>query len=262
MTFRRFILTVLAALALPIAASAVIPEKPYPERLVNDIAGVLSGYQVDSLEAVLVEFDRTTSNQITVVTVPTLDDYSVAEYALRLGNKWGVGSNRNNGVIVLLKPRGDDGYVDVTIQVGRGLEGAIPDAYASRIIRNLMGPYLRQDDYMPAISKACAELQALASGEISEPRDDGDEEDPFAIIFAVLVIIFFLVIILSIFGDHHGNGGGHYYGGGSDPMVIIGRGNGFPGSGFGGGFSGGSFGGGFGGFGGGSFGGGGASGRF
>lgn len=251
----------LAALALPFAASAVIPDKPQPERLVNDLAGIFTPYQVDSLERELVAFDDSTSNQITVVTVADLEDYPVAEYALRLGNKWGVGSNRNNGVIVLLKPRGTDGYVDVTIQVGRGLEGAIPDAYASRIIRNVMGPYLRRDIYFKPVALACEQLQALAAGEISEPRDYDDEGDGFAVFMAAMIVLLILIVVIAMVKDQNRRGGGNHYGGGRGPTVIIGRGNdfgGFGGGSFGGGFSGG----GFGGFGGGSFGGGGASGRF
>lgn len=253
----------LAALVFPFAASAVIPDKPQPERLVNDLAGIFTPYQIDSLERELVAFDDSTSNQITVVTVSDLEDYTVAEYALRLGNKWGVGSNRNNGVIVLLKPRGTDGYVDVTIQVGRGLEGAIPDAYASRIIRNVMGPYLRQDIYFKPVALACEQLQALAAGEISEPRDDDDEDVGFAIFMVAMTMLLIIIVVIAIVEDQNKRGGGgSHYGGGRGPTVIIGRGNDFGGF-SGGGFSGGGFsGGGFGGFGGGSFGGGGASGRF
>lgn len=253
------------ALAVPSALSAAIPDKPVPERLVNDFAGVFTPFQVDSLENALVAFDDSTSNQIAVVTVRSLDGMDVAEYALRLGNKWGIGSSRNNGVLILLKPRGEDGFVDVTIQVGRGLEGAIPDIYASRIIRYIMGPHLSRDEYFPAVSEACAELQKLASGEISEPRDREGEDT--AEIAAFLFFLILLVIIFIVLSKKSGNGNGRGGNGGrgyydDGPTVIIGpRRGGF--GGFSGGFGGGGFsGGGFGGFGGGSFGGGGASGRF
>ena len=132
-------LLLIVALAIPCRAAIddYIPSSPKPARLVNDFAGAFTQYQTDSLETALVDFDDRTSNQICVVTVTSLHDYEVAEYALRLANKWGIGSSRNNGVLVLLKTR-EGGYVDVTIQVGHGLEGAIPDAYASRIVRNIM----------------------------------------------------------------------------------------------------------------------------
>lgn len=244
--FHSFLTSLLAAAAVGLSA---------PSTLVNDFSGVFSDFQRDSLESVLVAFDDSTSNQICVVTLDDLEGLDVAQAALRLGNSWGVGSSRNNGILILLKPRGADGYVDVTIQVGRGLEGAVTDAYSARIIRNLMGPLLREDRYFPAVARACDELMALASGEISEPRDGG--EDSAGEILTVILILFFLVIFLLVFLKKIHRGGGHGPGGSSGgPDITI-----FPGS-FGGGHSGGSFGGGFGGFGGGSFGGGGASGRF
>ena len=262
------VLLLFVALAFPCRAAIedYIPESPNPPRLVNDLASAFTQYQTDSLETVLVDFDERTSNQISVVTVTSLHDYDVAEFALRLANKWGIGGSRNNGVLILLKTR-DGGYVDVTIQVGRGLEGAIPDAYASRIIRNIMGPHLRQDEYFPAVSKACVELMALAEGEISEPRDDDDDDGLIAAL--VIGIFFFFVVLLVIYAaskddNHRGDGTGTFRG----PTITFGNGGSsrstWTGGGFGGGsgWGGGGFGGGFGGFGGGSFGGGGASGRF
>ena len=266
MRFLKRIIAVLSVVVLAIpgraAADDIIPAVPDPPRLVNDLAGAFTQDQADSLEAVLVDFDNRTSNQISVVTVTTLYDQDVSRYALSLANKWGIGGSRNNGVLVLLKTR-EGGYVDVTIQVGRGLEGAIPDAYASRIIRNIMGHHLRQDEYWPAVSKACVELMALAEGEISEPRDDDD--DAGAIIgMGVMALFFLIVFILIIYaaskdGNNHGGGTGSFRG----PTITFGSGSSSRGS-WGGGFGGGSGwgGGGFGGFGGGSFGGGGAAGRF
>ena len=265
MSFLKRIIAVLSVVVLAIpcraAADSIIPAAPNPPRLVNDLAGAFSQAQTDSLEAVLVDFDERTSNQICVVTVTTLHDQDVARYALTLANEWGIGSKRNNGVLVLLKTR-NGGYVDVTIQVGRGLEGAIPDAYASRIIRNIMGPHLRQDEYWPAVSKACVELMALAEGEISEPRD-GDDDDAVAAALAMAIFFFVIVLIVIVAASkdnkHNGRGGGF-----SGPTITFGNG-GSSRSSWGGGFGGGSGwggGGGFGGFGGGSFGGGGASGHF
>ena len=126
---RISVLFLIVALAFPCRAAVqdYIPSAPQPPRLVNDLASAFTQYQADSLEAVLVDFDERTSNQICVVTLTDLHDYDVAQFALALANKWGIGSSRNNGVLVLLKTR-NGGYVDVTIQVGRGLEGAIPDA--------------------------------------------------------------------------------------------------------------------------------------
>lgn len=266
---RRFLLILsLALLALPGwgRRPSWIPAPYEPQRLVNDFAGIFSVSQRDSLERVLVAFDDSTSNQITVVSVQTLAGHDVDEFAVRLANEWGIGTKkRNNGVLVLIKPRGrDNNYIDVTIQVGRGLEGAIPDAYASRIIRNIMGPFLRQDLYFQAIVKGCDELKALAAGEISEPRDGETEPPGWLILGIFLLFIIGLVLLLVLLDKYNrkhggtglGGGGGSGWGGGP---IIFGGGGGHSHSGWGGGSFGG---GGFGGFGGGSFGGGGASGRF
>jgi len=259
---RLFLLGILLSGAI----TSGIPAKPAVERLVNDFAGCFPAYAADSLERALVEFDDSTSNQICVVTVPTLDGMDVAEYALRLGQNWGVGTEKHNGLVLLLKPKGDEEYTEVTIQVGYGLEGAIPDVYAYRIIQNIMGPRLRNQEYMKAVSLACEELMLLAKGEISEPRTKDDElPEEFWSIFAFLIIglciLFFVIAVKEQKRKGNGRDDDNSFGGGGGPIIFFGpghRGGGHSGGGFGG-FSGG---GGFGGFGGGSFGGGGASGRF
>ena len=246
------LLAVLLLLAA-VPSRAGIPDPPVPERLVCDFAGVLSQRQTDSLERVLVKFDDQTSNQLAVVTITSLEGREIMEYGTALANKWGIGSARNNGILMLVKARGagSEKYIEVAILVGRGLEGAITDAHASRIIRNTMGPYLRNEKYGLAIMAGCSDLMELAMGEISEPRDDEDDDD-YGTFFYLMVYLLFTIILVVRVIRKIGNGGG-----GGDSGSYGGFG------GFGGGSSGWSGGsGGFGGFGGGSFGGGGAHGRF
>lgn len=238
-----------------------IPSRPQPQRLVNDFAGLFTPGQVSDLEKVLVAFDDTTTNQITVVTVKDLEGYEASEYATRIGLDWGVGSEKfDNGVVLLVKPRLGNSYGEVFIAVGYGLEGAIPDAYAKRIVDQVLIPHLGEGDYYGGVVAACEVLMKLASGEISELRSD-EEDDSFLIGFSIFIAIILFIIVVAIIAGGKGNGSG---GGGSGGRRTIYTGpviNGGLG-GFGGGRSGGSFGGGFGGFGGGSFGGGGAGGRF
>ena len=68
-----------------------IPERPNPPRLVNDLADVLTDQEEQQLESELVQFDRSTTTQITIVTVPSLNGYDKADFTFRLGEKWGVG---------------------------------------------------------------------------------------------------------------------------------------------------------------------------
>ncbi len=240
--------------------SYAIPSRPDPQRLVNDLAQVFTSDQVSRLENTLVAFDDSTSNQIVVVTVKDLEGYDPSEYATRIGLDWGVGSAQfNNGIVLLVKPKTYDSAGQVFIAVGYGLEGAIPDAYAKRIIENELIPNFRLNDYYAGVEAACDVLMKLASGEISEPRGE-EEDDALLEIIATLLFIGLLIFIFIIaIGQNDDNG--HSSGGGRrtiyvGPIITSGRSYG-GGSSFGGGF-----GGGFGGFGGGSFGGGGAGGSW
>ena len=240
--------------------SYAIPSRPDPQRLVNDLAQVFTSDQVSRLENTLVAFDDSTSNQIVVVTVKDLEGYDPSEYATRIGLDWGVGSAQfNNGIVLLVKPKTYDSAGQVFIAVGYGLEGAIPDAYAKRIIENELIPNFRLNDYYAGVEAACDVLMKLASGEISEPRGE-EEDDALLEIIATLLFIGLLIFIFIIaIGQNDDNG--HCSGGGRrtiyvGPIITSGRSYG-GGSSFGGGF-----GGGFGGFGGGSFGGGGAGGSW
>ncbi len=266
MKIKHILFSLIAAVCFSSTVSA-IPERPNPPRLVNDFAGLFTSGQTTALEHELAAFDDSTSNQITIVTVNDLEGYDPAEYATRIGLEWGVGSaDFDNGVVVLVKPKNTSSG-QVFIAVGYGLEGAIPDAYAKRIISNEMIPHFMNNDYYGGVYAACGTLMKLAGGEISAAREH-EEEDGGAVIalMVMLFIIFLVIIVISGKNDsgNGGNGGRRVYTG---PIITMGddfwggssrRGGGS----FGGGFGGGSFGGGFGGFGGGSFGGGGAGGSW
>lgn len=214
-----------AVLLLVCTLSHAIPARPQPPRLVNDLAGLFTLPQAQRLERVLTAFDDSTSNQITVVTTTDLEGYTPAEYGTRIGLDWGVGSAEfNNGVVMVVKPKTRDSNGQVNISVGYGLEGAIPDTYAKRIIDNEMIPRFAEGDYFGGVAAGCTVLMQLASGEISEPR--GDEDLSLRDIFIIAIVLFtFAVILLSaIFGRRHGGGNSGSTGGGPDLMdtIIIG----------------------------------------
>lgn len=235
-----------------------IPTRPEPQRLVNDQASIFTHDQEEYLERMLVAFDDSTSNQIAVVTVLDLEGYAASEYATRIGLEWGVGSDKfDNGVVLLVKPRVGDSYGEVFIAVGYGLEGAIPDAYAKRIVDTELIPHLSEGDYYGGVAAACEVLMKLASGEISELRED-DGEDVAWVIASIFLVIIIVVIVIAVNSKGGSGNGGTFSGGGGSSRKTI-----YTGPVIRGGSGGsGSFGGGFGGFGGGSFGGGGAGGRF
>lgn len=270
-------LLVLALLAGAFATVAAIPERPYPQRLVNDLAGVFTASQVRELENRLVAFDDTTSNQITVVTLSDLEGQDKAMVAYEIGEKWGVGREKhNNGIVILIKPKTARENGQVYIAVGYGLEGAIPDAIAKRIVDNVMIPHLQNgNDYYSAVNAALDKLMPLACGEVSEKREfDGEDAVALGAFVLFIFAVFIIVIILSSINGGSTNIGsgnkGHkldlwdiivlsnlFGNGGSSGSSWSGGSSGWGGS-RGGGFGGG----GFGGFGGGHFGGGGAGGSW
>lgn len=234
-----------------------------PNSLVSDYTGTLTPEETQQLERKLLAFEDSTSTQIAVAVIKSTEGYDIADYAVRLAQKWGVGNKKyNNGILLLVALQ--DRTVD--IRTGYGVEGAIPDIIAHRIIQNEIVPAFRKQQYFSGLDNATNAIIAYTKGEYkADPRARGKEKDGGGV--PVIVIIIIVIVIISLISK---NGGGGNRGGkvmtgrGSSDLFwwtllnSLGRGGG-GGGGFGGGSSGG---GGFGGFGGGGFGGGGASGRW
>ena len=182
---------VLACLA-PLALLAQIPDKT--DRFVNDFAGVLGVSNVAELEHRLQMFSDTTTNQIVVVTVSDLQGYDPADYAQRLGQQWGVGHEKyDNGVIILLKPRNDNGRGRVFIATGYGVEGVLTDVRAGNIIDTKMMPHLAEGDYYAAVVAAVDEIEPLLLGEYHESWEtpaDTQDNSGWLLVFFVLLMAF------------------------------------------------------------------------
>lgn len=241
--------------------------KPIPERLMVDNAGVLTSEQSASIEHLLVSLDDSTSNQIVVLTVPTLNDNPIEDVAVSTFRAWGIGDKKkNNGILVLIAVQDHQ----VRIEVGYGLEGAIPDITAGDIIEKDIKPAFRAGDYYGGINAAVADLGKAAVGEYKVRRNktNGAEGagDILKFVFIVLVVIFILAIFRNRNkGDNDGNGNNRRGGGWFNTLMMLGLLDSLGGrnrddDSWGGGGSDWGGGGGFGGFGGGSSGGGGASG--
>ena len=138
-----------------------LPEPMRPKRIVNDFTQLFSPQQQQALEQKLRNFNDTSSTQIAIVTVPTLQGYAPSDYAQRLAEKWGVGQKgKDNGVLLLIKPKSRTEKGQVAIAVGYGLEGVIPDAIASRIIRNEIIPEFQQNNYYRGVSAVAGPVEA------------------------------------------------------------------------------------------------------
>lgn len=244
-----------------------IPARPDPPRLVNDFAGILSQDEVAALENKLVAYNDSTSTQIVVVIVKSLNGYDENDFASRIGQLWGVGQKgRNNGAVVLVKPKYVNEKGKASIQTGYGLEGVIPDALAKRIVENDMFPNFREGNYYKGIDAATTTMISLAKGEYTADqynKKHSQKSNPYGFIIPLIILV---VVFTAIRGSRaRGKSVGK-----SLPfwtafwlLGSMGRGHGGSWNDFSsgsGGFGGG--GGGFGGFGGGSFGGGGAGGSW
>ncbi|MBK9328015.1 MAG: TPM domain-containing protein [Sphingobacteriales bacterium] len=224
-----------------------IPDIPTPFRLVNDFASMLSNENRDALETKLLAYNDSTSTQIYIVCVETIGDYSIEDFALRLGRKWGIGQkDKNNGVLILVSK--NDRKVD--IEIGYGLESYVTDYDSKHIIDELIVPAFKQNNYYRGLEDASNRLIELMQGTFQSSEHTGtDAIPPWAYILIIVFIVFIAYIISSGKSSVSVSGGGWTWnsGGGSS---WSGGGSSWGG---GGGFSGG---------GGGSFGGGGSSGSW
>lgn len=239
---------------------------------VVDAAGILSPAQEQELIDKLAAYEKESSDQIVVATVPSLNGMDVETYANRLYRAWGIGQkSENNGILLLVAPN----ERKVRIEVGYGLEGTVTDALSSIIIQNAIIPEFRSGEYGTGVIKGVDDILQVLHGEGAElearakrnQQANAEQTDWVEVIFVIFwIAIFFggfgFTLLAPVFGRKIGPGRYEWLG-----MTIAlggsGGGSSGGGGGFGGGFGGGSSGGG-GGFsgGGGSSGGGGASGSW
>ena len=258
---KQILVIFFSVLALTVLAQKV-PPKPNPPRLVNDFVKLLEPDQKQHLEEKLVAYDDSTSIQIAVVIVPTLDDYDAVDYATKLGREWGVGNKKtNNGVVLLVST--EEGKRKVFIAPGYGLEGALPDIICKRIVEDEIIPEFKQQNYYRGLSRGTDAIIKASRGEYKAPEGYQNRKKGKGDGGAVFVFVLILVLVILFIGRRGGGGRGggmisrRGYHDFMPPIWFFPTGGKSSG---GGGWSGG--GGGFGGFGGGSFGGGGAGGSW
>lgn len=280
----RYILGSLLTLILLLPATLQALEPPPLKGRVNDYARMLSKDTVTTLEQTLAEFEQETSNQVVVLTIPSLKGDSIERFSIQVAETWQLGQrDKDNGVLLLMALQDRQ----VRIEVGKGLEGVLPDITAGQIIRQRITPAMRNNKPDLAISAGVEAIIQATKGEFVSGSNSkkNDEDGAIALAAGVLMIMFiaalssrtsgtiagaitfpiaaevifdaglgaspFMAIVGAVAGflfssylRRHGGGGG-----GSGGYYGGGRSSG--------GFSGGGFSGG-----GGSFGGGGASGRW
>ena len=215
---------------------------------VNDYAHILTASETKELNAYLYSIDRQSDLQIAVLTIPSLEGESLEDYSIRVAEKWQIGQKgKDSGVILIIAAQDRK----LRIEVGYGLEDRITDAQSSRIIRSVIAPQFKRQEYGKGVLLGIKSLAGLALQDeslINEAVKESGRQDDGSI---PLPLIIFLIIIFLL-GSRFMPGGLFW------PLLFLlsGRGGGYAGRWGGGGFSGGFSGGG------GRFGGGGSSGSW
>jgi uncharacterized protein len=161
-----------------------------PSGLVNDYANLLSAESRTTLESELLTFEKETSTQITVVTVVDLGGDTIENFAVKLFEEWGIGQKgKDNGALLLIS-RDDH---KLRIEVGYGLEGALTDALSSQIIRNVITPSFKNNDYNTGILEGARAMMSATRGEYTAEPDNSSDSSSY---IDIRVLIFFAFVIL------------------------------------------------------------------
>ncbi|HSW60479.1 MAG TPA: TPM domain-containing protein, partial [bacterium] len=156
---------------------------------VTDNAGLLSSDAAIRIEQKLSSLETSDSTQIAVLTVPTLDGGSIEDFSMRVVEQWKLGQKGlDNGALLIIAK--DDRKL--RIEVGYGLEGKLTDATSGRIIRQVIVPYFKRNDFEGGVEAGVDAMIAAAKGEFKAPEN---RESDFEKYMPLIVIIFFIMMI-------------------------------------------------------------------
>ena len=265
---RKVYLAIIALLFMPCLAAAL--EVPQLRGRVNDLANLLSPEAATRLEQKLAGFERETTNQVAVLTIPSLQGDDIDRFAIRVAEQWKLGQKgKDNGVLLIIA----QAERKVRIEVGMGLQGVLPDITAGRITREVMRPHLKSGNFDQGINAGLDAIMAATQGEFTTSPQDAAKRphkktSPFS---TILVITLAVAVVCAMISRYLGGAAGAIgvplaasmvfpglsvtmlillalaglVGGFLLSMLLAGMsGGGFGGGGFGGGYWGGGFGGG------------------
>lgn len=245
----RALVLCMACLLGPVSAWAA-PAVPELSAHVTDQAGILSASAKRELEQTLLDYQKQTGHQFAFLSIVELDGTAIEDFGQQVATAWRLGDAKRDDGLILIVARQERA---VRVEVGYGLEGAIPDALAARVIRQTIVPAFREGRFDDGVRGGFDQLMRAAQGEaLREGKEPTAAPDVGWIRWLPILIILVLYLLGSMSGPRGGRRIGGMGGMGFPPLGGFGGGS----RGFGGGG-----GGGFGGMGGG-FGGGGASGRW
>lgn len=259
-TARAFLPGSILLVLLFLSLTAIALDVPPLRGRVNDYAGLMSPERIQTLEERLARFGQESGHQVAVLTIPSLQGEDIDGFGIRVAENWKIGKKKfDNGAILIISKNDRK----LRIEVGYGLEGVLPDAIASRIIREVIVPRFRDGDFAGGIEAGVETILKVTSGEpLPEPAQVRSRRKNSGSLDQILFILFLLAVplvgVLSNLSQRRAYGAWS----GAGRNRAAGRGGFFWGGFGGGGFGGGGFGGGGFSGGGGGFGGGGASGSW
>jgi len=194
MLIKRTLLFLLMLL-LPLQLFALEP--PQLKGRVNDYAAMLSPETISKLEKKLAAFEREQSTQVVVLTIPSLQGDNIDRYSIAVAEKWKIGqAGKDNGVILLLAKQ----ERKVRIEVGMGLQGVLPDVTASRIIRDVMRPYLKDNNFNKGISAGVDAILSATKGEFKASSKTPAQGHPVKSSKRPAIFSFILLLLATAVG--------------------------------------------------------------
>ncbi|HTY60401.1 MAG TPA: TPM domain-containing protein [Bacteroidota bacterium] len=200
MPLTRRVLAACFALFLSAAAARGEADVPLLSGRITDNAALLSPETVSRLTALLRMHEDSTSNQVAVLTIPSLEGEPIESYSIRVAEAWKLGTKEKDNGVLLIVARDDR---KVRIEVGRGLEGNLPDITSGRIIRSVMIPHFRTGDYDGGISAGVEAILASLQGSYTAPPGEDRESADIGTrlmagaIFTVVVGLFTIIALFS-----------------------------------------------------------------
>lgn len=170
---------------------------------VTDLSGTLSAQQTGDLEAMLSTFEARKGSQIAVLLVPATSPETIEQYAIRVAEQWKLGrKGMDDGALMLIAKQDRT----IRIEVGYGLEGALPDAVAKRIISETITPYFKQGDFYGGIRAGLVTMIKVVDGEpLPAPQKSaarGSDSGSFLyILFFIIAAASFMRAIFGLFGS-------------------------------------------------------------
>lgn len=214
------VIALFGMIALPVVAGALaVPPKP-TEIPIVDQTNTLTAEQKSVIATKIADERKATGNQIAVLMIPSLEDDALENYSLNVAREWGIGqADRDSGVLLLVVK--DDRRL--RIEVGRGMEGALPDIRANQIIRDRIRPAFQKDDYFGGINAGVDGIITAIHGEV-DPNLSEDSNSTTNANFPWEFVLFFGLMGFSWLGSVLGRTKSWWAGGivGGIVGVIIG----------------------------------------